>query len=109
MIQSLIYLRFHTQSTLAGCILGTHSSRLRRPSFDAILVLWIFQGALNFEDPALQALIESLPEAPAAARRECLKMCGLLDNGSDALSYDFDYPSASRDDSASKDDSESKD
>lgn len=35
------------------------------------------QASLNFQDPELTALIESLPEAPAAARLECLKMCGL--------------------------------
>ena len=35
----------------------------------------VIQGALDFEDPVLQALIEGLPQAPAAARRQCLKMC----------------------------------
>ncbi|CAM9252730.1 unnamed protein product [Scytosiphon promiscuus] len=50
------------------------------------------QASLNFQDPALQALIESLPEAPAAARLECLKSCGFVDEDDDmSYSYDDDY------------------
>ena len=56
-----------------------------------MIVVQLFQAALDFEDPALQALIESLPEAPAAARRQCLKMCGMDTTGDDDLSYDYDY------------------
>lgn len=41
---------------------------------------------MDFQDPELQALIESLPDAPATARLQCLEACGLLDD----LSYDFD-------------------
>ena len=37
------------------------------------------QASLNFDDPTLEALLEALPEAPAAARRQCLKACGLDD------------------------------
>lgn len=37
------------------------------------------QASLNFQDPALQALIESLSEAPAAARLRRLEGCGLTD------------------------------
>lgn len=40
------------------------------------------------EHPAVQALVESLPEAPAMARLECLKTCGLIDDD-DNLSYDY--------------------
>lgn len=39
--------------------------------------LGIFQASLNFDDPTLKALLEALPEAPAAARRQCLQRCGL--------------------------------
>ena len=35
------------------------------------------QASLNFDDPALEALLKALPEAPAMARRQCLKMCGM--------------------------------
>ena len=63
---------------------------------ELIVVRLFIQAALDFEDPALQALIESLPEAPAAARRQCLKMCG-LDSGDDDLSYDYGYVSESKD------------
>ena len=45
---------------------------------------WLFvkppslgQATLNFEDSAVQSLIDSLPDAPAEARRECLKMCNM--------------------------------
>ncbi|CAM9823047.1 unnamed protein product [Ectocarpus sp. 4 AP-2014] len=48
------------------------------------------QASLNFEDPALQKLIESLPEAPAAARRQCLESCGLADGG-DGFSYSYGH------------------
>ena len=57
--------------------------------------MWLTQAALDSEEPALQALIEGLPQAPAAARTECLKMCGLLDTGDD-LSYDYGYDSESK-------------
>lgn len=46
------------------------------------------QASLDVEDPALQALIASLPELPAAARRQCLEACGLVDGDG---SYTFDY------------------
>ena len=66
----------------------------------AFLVVWPSQASLNFEEPALQALIASLPEAPAAARLRCLEMCGLDtgddagdDTGDDNLSFSFDFDS----------------
>ena len=37
------------------------------------------QASLNFDDPTLEALLKALPEAPASARRQCLKACGLDD------------------------------
>ncbi|CAM9923374.1 unnamed protein product [Ectocarpus sp. 6 AP-2014] len=48
------------------------------------------QASLNFEDPALQKLIESLPDAPAEARGQCLERCGLADGG-DGFSYSYGY------------------
>eukprot|EP00752_Nemacystus_decipiens_P001668 g1620.t1 len=41
------------------------------------------QATLNFEDSAVQSLIDSLPDAPAEARRECLRMCDMDDDSSD--------------------------
>ena len=52
------------------------------------------QASLNFDDPTLEALLKALPQAPAMARRQCLKMCGLDDpeDGKDGdYSYDYDY------------------
>lgn len=51
---------------------------------------------MNFEEPALQKLIESLPDAPAAARRQCLEMCGLGGAGG-GFSYDYTYDKDSED------------
>ena len=47
------------------------------------------QASLNFDDPTLKALLESLPEAPAMAQRKCLQRCGLGDD--DELSYNYEY------------------
>lgn len=44
------------------------------------------QASLNVDDPQLAALLEGLPESPAAARRQFLETCGLdvpSDDGSD--------------------------
>eukprot|EP00904_Undaria_pinnatifida_P006375 jgi/Undpi1/2868/HiC_scaffold_14.g06245.m1 len=46
------------------------------------------QASLNFDDATLQALIASLPDAPALAQRRCRQRCGLLDD--DNFSCDFD-------------------
>eukprot|EP00752_Nemacystus_decipiens_P018324 g16440.t1 len=93
----------HYQQNL-GCEPATFLAALNNEDPGAVTITTRFfelpseaiQASLNFEDPELQALIESLPEAPAAARRQCLKMCG-LDNGEDNLSYDYDYDSESKD------------
>ena len=72
----------------AQAAIGVRSRHKREPRSDvrhqviAILVVRRSQASLNFEEPALQALIASLPEAPAAARLRCLEMCG-LDTGDD--------------------------
>lgn len=49
----------------------------------------VSQASLNIDDPTLKALIESLPEAPAMAQRQCLEMCALEnDDGDFSLNFD---------------------
>ncbi|CAM9923033.1 unnamed protein product [Ectocarpus sp. 6 AP-2014] len=54
------------------------------------------QASLNVEEPALQKLIESLPDAPAAARQQCLQRCGMAEPGND-FSYDYTYDDDTKD------------
>lgn len=49
------------------------------------------QASLDIQDPQLKALIDSLPEAPAAARQRCLKMCGMVTEEDDSMSYSYSY------------------
>lgn len=62
------------------------------------------QASLNFQNPELMALINALPQAPAAARQQCLQMCGLStdtpkEEGDDSImSYDYSDNDSSDDD-----------
>lgn len=64
-------------------------NRCGPPAFPTLSEYFV-QASLNAQDPELQALVASLPEAPAAARRECLKTCGLVD-GDDLPSDSYDH------------------
>ncbi|CAB1104740.1 unnamed protein product [Ectocarpus sp. CCAP 1310/34] len=54
------------------------------------LPLEAIQASVNFEEPVLQNLIESLPDAPAAARQQCLQRCRMAEPGNH-FSYDYTY------------------
>ena len=57
-----------------------------------LLLWWLLQASLNFDDPTLKALLKALPEAPAMAQRKCLQRCGLYDGDdkkNDSASDDY--------------------
>eukprot|EP00903_Cladosiphon_okamuranus_P019871 g18264.t1 len=77
----------HYQQNL-GCEPATFLAALNNEDPGAVTITTRFfelpseaiQASLNFDDPDLAALLKALPEAPAAARRQCLKACGMDDD-----------------------------